>query len=398
MKLMFSAINCTLDTSNGAAISIKTFLRYLGRQGVECRSLSAAVYDRPGPGGPIDNLTAVGAQPVEEPGYPQTLWLRQDETVQHYVVATTAMTQRAMSVADEQVLYNRALAVLDAYQPDVLLLYGNRRYEMSLLKKARERGIATVFYLVNPGYRRIDTFQHVDRIFTDTEATRQLFAERFGFDCKVIGKFVEPMNIPPSAGPQRFVTFINPSPEKGVTLFLRIVQLARQVVPDARFLVVESRATLASAEQHTGLSLGRGDDLQCIGLQTDMGAVYGATKILLAPSLWHESGPRVAVEAMSLGIPTIGSNRGGLPGVVGDAGIVIDPPPPLIEQHWLVPPLSDAIPWVDAIRNLLGDDALYDEYRQAALRRWAEHDPVQRMGSIVEDLERVVAERRRSVA
>jgi hypothetical protein len=240
VRLLFSAINCTLDTSNGAAISIRTFLRFLSRFGVECRSFSASVYDRPESDDPLRNIYATGALPVEEPGLTQTLWLAADEEVQHYVEFFPAAVQRQFSAADEQTLYNRALRMLDTYEPDVLLLYGARRYERSLLRIAQKRGIATVFYLVHPGYKKLEDFQHADMIFTDTAATRQLFAERFGFDCRVIGKFIEKPEPPPDAPPPQYITFINPSAEKGVTLFLRIVELAARTIPQAKFLVVES--------------------------------------------------------------------------------------------------------------------------------------------------------------
>ena len=393
MKLLFSAINSTLDTSNGAAISIRTFLRFLSRYGVECRSLSASIYDRPGPGDAHQNMKSTGALPVMEPGLPQTLWMAVDDGVQHHVeFLSDHMTQQEFTAEEEQRLYNRALRVLDTYQPDVLLLYGSRRYERSLLRKARERGIATVFYLVHPGYKKLEAFTHVDHIFTDTEATRQLFAERFGFNCQVIGKFIEKPTVPANASQQQYITFINPSPEKGVTLFLRIVQLAAQTVPEAKFLVVESRSRLAEAERRTGINLSRYPNLTRVGLQKDMGAVYAATKVLLALSLWHDSGPRVSVEALSMGIPAVVNNPGGLPELVGDAGIVIDPPPPLVKDHWLVPPLTDAIPWVDVLRSLLTDDILYEQYRQASLRRWQEHDPALRLPGIVEKLETLVRE------
>ena len=239
LKLLFSAINCTLDTSNGAAISIKTFLNFLSRYGVECRSLSASIYDKPGPGDALENMQSTGALPVQEPGLTQTLWLGLDNGVHHYVeFFPEHMTQKEFTLEDEQMLYNRALRVLDTYQPDILLMYGSRRYERSLMRKARERGIATVFYLVHPGYKKLEAFTHVDHIFTDTEATRQLFADRFGFDCQVIGKFIEKPKAPANAQPPQYITFINPSSEKGVTLFLRIVQLAAQVLPEAKFLVV----------------------------------------------------------------------------------------------------------------------------------------------------------------
>jgi glycosyltransferase involved in cell wall biosynthesis len=390
LKLLFSAINCTLDTSNGAAISIKTFLRFLSQYGVECRSLTASIYDKPGPGTALENIMSTGARPVQEPGLPQTLWLGVDGDVHHYVeFFSEHMVQREFTLEEEQKLYNRALRILDTYEPDALLMYGSRRYERSLMRKARERGIATVFYLVHPGYKKLDAFTHVDHVFTDTEATRQLFAERFGFDCQVIGKFIEKPTPPANAQPPQYVTFINPSSEKGVTLFLRIVQLAAQVLPEAKFLVVESRSRLADAEARTGIDLTNYPNLTRVGLQKDMGAVFAATKILLAPSLWHDSGPRVSVEALSMGIPAVVTNRGGLPELVGNAGIVIDPPKPLVNDHWLVPPLSDAIPWVDVLRSLLGDDDLYEQYRQASFERWKEHDPALRLPGIVDRLEQL---------
>jgi len=390
MKLLFSAINCTLDSSNGAAISIKTFLRFLSRHGVECMSVSASVYDKPTPGTAEENLRATGALPVAEPGLPQTLWLGTDGPTHHYVEFGTAMDQKSFKLADEQTLYNRTLRILDTFKPDVLLLYGGRRYERSLLRKARERGIATVFYLVNPGYKDERNFEHVDMVFTDTQATRDLFSERFGFECKVIGKFIEKPTPPANLPAGRFVTFINPSPEKGVTLFLRIAQLAAQTLPQARFLVVESRAKLAAAERRTGLDVRPYGNVTRLGLQRDMGLVYGMTKVLIVPSLWHDSGPRVSVEALSMGIPAIVSNRGGLPELVGDGGIVIDPPAPLVAQHWLVPPLRDAIPWVEVIRQLLTNDDTYAEHSEAALRMWERHDPDLRMPGIIALLQEAI--------
>ena len=392
MRLMFSAINCVLDSSNGAAISIRTFLRLLSQYGVECRSFTASIYDRPAAGSALDNIEATGARSVEEPGLPQTLWLGMDGDVRHYIEHTKGMRQSELSKEGQQRLFNRALAMLDAYKPDVLLLYGNREYERSMLMQARKRGIKTVFYLVNAGYKDITNFKHVDLIFTDTHATRELFVDRFNFNPRVIGKFIDKPVIPANARAAEYVTFINPAPIKGVTLFLRIVELAAQIVPSMKFLVVENRSSLSDAEARTGISMNRYRNVKRIGLQRDMGTVYAATRVLLAPSLWHDSGPRVSVEALSLGIPSVVSNRGGLPELVGDAGIVIDPPEPLVKDHWLVPPISDAIPWVEALRSLLEDDEAYESCRAAALAQWARHDPALRLPGIVAALEELVAQ------
>jgi glycosyltransferase involved in cell wall biosynthesis len=390
VRLLFSAINCTLDTSNGAAISIRTFLRFLSRFGVECRSFSASIYDRPATDDPLENIKATGALPVQEPGLPQTLWLAADEAVQHYIEFLPAKVHREFKQADEQTLYNRVLRMLDTYEPDVLLLYGARRYERSLLRKAQQRGIATVFYLVHPGYKKIEDFQHADLIFTDTEATRQLFAERLGLDCRVIGKFIEKPPASPDAATPQFITFINPSAEKGVTLFLRIVELAARTLPQAKFLVVESRANLEAAEARTGIAVSRFGNVTRVGLQREMGRIFAATKVLLVPSLWHDSGPRVTVEALSYGIPVVAADRGGIAELVGDAGTVIAPPAPLIDDHWLVPPITEAIPWVEILRQLLTDRLLYEQFHQAALAQWQKHDPNLRLPAIVSELEQLV--------
>lgn len=52
--------------------------------------------------------------------------------------------------------------------------------------------------------------------------------------------------------------------------------------------------------------------------------VYRKTKILLAPSIVNEAFGRVAVEAMALGIPCIGSDRGGIPEVLEPDFIIKD--------------------------------------------------------------------------
>jgi glycosyltransferase involved in cell wall biosynthesis len=86
----------------------------------------------------------------------------------------------------------------------------------------------------------------------------------------------------------------------------------------------------------------------------------------------------------------IASRRGGIPEIVGDGGILLDPPEPLLEHNWLIPPLSTAIPWVEAIRQLLTDEALYAEYTAAARSQWARHDPTPRVPKIVAELQCLV--------
>jgi glycosyltransferase involved in cell wall biosynthesis len=52
--------------------------------------------------------------------------------------------------------------------------------------------------------------------------------------------------------------------------------------------------------------------------------VYTGARLLVLPS-WHEGFGLPALEAMALGIPVVVSNRGALPEVVGDAGLMVAP-------------------------------------------------------------------------
>jgi glycosyltransferase involved in cell wall biosynthesis len=53
-------------------------------------------------------------------------------------------------------------------------------------------------------------------------------------------------------------------------------------------------------------------------------ATYEGARLLVLPS-WHEGFGLPVLEAMALGVPVVASNRGALPEVVGDAGILVPP-------------------------------------------------------------------------
>jgi glycosyltransferase involved in cell wall biosynthesis len=56
---------------------------------------------------------------------------------------------------------------------------------------------------------------------------------------------------------------------------------------------------------------------------SDRRTLYEGARLLVLPS-FHEGFGLPVLEAMSLGIPVVTSNRGALPEVVGDAGLTVD--------------------------------------------------------------------------
>lgn len=88
--------------------------------------------------------------------------------------------------------------------------------------------------------------------------------------------------------------------------------------------------------------------------EPDRQRLYAGARLLVLPS--HEEGFGMpALEAMSLGIPVVASNRGALPGLVGDAGILIAP--------------DDTESIAAALDRVLSDDTLAEEMRTRGVER-----------------------------
>lgn len=99
--------------------------------------------------------------------------------------------------------------------------------------------------------------------------------------------------------------------------------LAARECPDLRFMVVESRMRWKEALEAMKLDPARFPNVHVLPHQFDMRPVFAATRVLLVPSLWHESGARVIAEAHVNGIPVIASDTGGSAELIGAGGRVI---------------------------------------------------------------------------
>jgi glycosyltransferase involved in cell wall biosynthesis len=85
-------------------------------------------------------------------------------------------------------------------------------------------------------------------------------------------------------------------------------------------------------------------------------ALFEGASVLVIPS-WNEGFGLPALEAMALGVPVVTSDRGALPEVAGNAGLLVPPDDPAALAH--------------AIRRLLTDDALADACVRRGLARVA---------------------------
>ena len=101
----------------------------------------------------------------------------------------------------------------------------------------------------------------------------------------------------------------------------------------------------------------------------DMKPVYGRARLLLAPSLWWESGARVLVEAMLNGIPAITTDHGGSAEMVKDGGILLKLNDCCHQKPYSsVPSCQTLMPLVERLEALFDNPAYYADLAARAKR------------------------------
>jgi glycosyltransferase involved in cell wall biosynthesis len=108
-----------------------------------------------------------------------------------------------------------------------------------------------------------------------------------------------------------------------------LVLAGRATDAAAPWLARIARAPLAGHVRHVGYVD-----------RADRRALYEGARLLVQPSFEEGFGIPV-LEAMSLGVPVVAANRGSLPGVLGDAGPLVDPERPEDIAHAISRMLND---------------------------------------------------------
>lgn len=367
-SILFCCPGSVLDITSGAALSLRTILAALADKGFRAVALQATIFDSPQGG---EHVMRAGEQQKDKP-----IWRTHIQGVEHLIVKTGAPQRRFMTCQEEETYVSLFRAEVAHRRPDMVFLWGSLVLERTIMREARDAGIPVVFYLVNPGYHDPTVFKDVSVIITDTEATAALYRQRHGFDCIPVGKFINPAESVSKAPRQpEFITFINPSFEKGVSVFMPLAKLAARVCPEVRFLVVESRGRWATALQVLKFSPEDFPNVKVVGHQLDMRPVYASTRALLVPSLWHESGARVIAEAHVNGIPVLASDTGGSAELVGQGGVVLRVPEVAREKMTEVHVTEEDLqPWLDTIRRLWHEPAHYDALCERVRTEAQRHD------------------------
>lgn len=206
--------------------------------------------------------------------------------------------------------------------------------------------------------------RRADGIIVNSEYTGRQVSERLGVEKGKItvcspGNPGWPRRTEPAArGPILFVGTLEP--RKNLHRLTEAYALLLDRRPDLPDLVLAGALDAPTRDLFTGpVSLaGAIDRIRLTGYVTDdeRQRLYREASMLVLPSL-DEGFGIPALEAMTIGLPVVASNRGALPEVVGSAGILVEP--------------DDAEALAAAIERVLDDAAFSREMSEAGVRRAA---------------------------
>ena len=345
-------------------MSVREMLRQLAFCGYEVEVIGATIFDA-GSG-----MSALPEHWKNRLKKTDILELR-DTPLVHKLLMTNSHQRDAMTSIEEAKWYEFYLHLLDSFKPDLVWFYGGRPFDYLISDEAKQRGIPVAAYLVNGNYAKTRWCRDVDLIVTDTKATAEYYYCKNGLTLTPVGKFIDPVAVVASEHSRQNILFVNPSLEKGAAIVVQIAMELEKQRTDIQFEVVESRGNWCDLVQYISSRMDSPREHLNNVLVTkharDMRPVYSRARILLAPSLWWESGSRVLAEAMLNAIPSIVTDNGGNAEMIGEGGITIALPARYHEKPYaelLTPELLDQ--FVRHIVQLYDNEPLYIDYTDRA--------------------------------
>jgi len=385
-RLLFASVHCYLDPSSGAALATRDLLALLAGRGWDCRALACGILDYEQET-TLEEVLALVGEPAGRAAAQRAggraigvLDLVHRGVRVTLLPVASSRAERSPSPEESAAFLDLAGQALDRFRPDALLTYGGHPANLRLMAEARRRGIPVVFHLHNFGYPDRSAFADASAVLVPSEYAARDHARRLGLACTAIPYPLDRARVVAEDPEPRYVTFVNPQPAKGVTVFARIAHELGRRRPEIPLLVVEGRGT-SDWLARVPLDLSSLTNLNRMAITPDPRDIYRITRVLLVPSLWRESLGRVAVEGLANGLPVLASDRGALPETLGEAGFVFTIPERCTPESAAVPSPREVAPWVAVIERLWDDPEFEARHRclaRAEAQRWDAEQLVER--------------------
>jgi glycosyltransferase involved in cell wall biosynthesis len=384
-RILFASHPCYLDDSNGAAVASRSLMQCLARRGWRSEVLCGSVLELDRDLRPEFLLAALGLRYDDHPSVLMTdgagvRWraspaLRLEAHGVHVTIHRGPTSLSHSPGPAESAEFLRLLDErLEALRPQVFVGYGGDGLAAEMFRAARRAGAATVFTLHNFQYTGARPFTDVDEIVVPSHFAAGYYHGTLGLKCTVLPNLVDMGRAVAEAREPQYLTFVNPSREKGVWAFARIADELGRLRPDIPILVVESRGTEETVAE-CGLDLRARGNVYFMSHTHDPRKFWRRTRVCLMPSLWCENQPLVAVESMANGIPVVGSDRGGIPETLGASTTGLPLPERLTPRSSELPTAEEVAPWVAEVVRLWDDREAYAEASRLASAESSRWDP-----------------------
>ncbi len=384
IRILYVSAPCYLDDA-GASPAARALLEMLAHAGFEAHALSGPSFDggsdsnsgRPHSGRGWAAELIEGAFAVRSDGLRSDVPPHARLEVGGVAVAIHRWpaSSKDEPPAEEIAEFLRLVELmLDRVKPEILLTPGGR-FAGEILRRGRLRSVATVQILHDLDHREAAPPEVVDATLAPTRFAADYYLEAFGTPCIVLPPLVDPVRVRAERDRRRpeYVAFIDPTPASGVWAFARIADELSRRRPDIPLLVVEGRGIEADLAA-CGLDLRDHGNLNVLASTCDPRDYWRVTRLAVVPKLGWDGPPGPEVEALADGIPVVATDRGGLPEIVGGAGVVLRLPDRLTPATRMLPTAEEVGPWIDAIIRLWDDadsargrlsDALAESRRRA---------------------------------
>ena len=166
-------------------------------------------------------------------------------------------------------------------------------------------------------------------------------------------------------------------PCKGHSVFLRAAEILkeRNLPVNLKFLIVGEGSLRKNLEQNIR-ALGLSDCVKMVGFVDDMAPVYRLLRIHVNCSCGTETSCLAISEGMSAGLPTVASDYGGNPAMLGNS------------EAGIITPVGDAAALADAICRIASDQVVENRMSDAARERYWQNFTAKRMAEQTEDVYR----------
>lgn len=386
-RILVALYHSYIDTSSGAAISLRDLMEALVKRGWEVRVLSGPRLD-------FEEHKTNEAL-LREQGIPFQKFRTTNEHVDFRLFMFRAgeincalfEPKDAQSNPSQEVgkawlsLYQETLK---DWQPDMVITYGGFWMFRPMMRQAREIGAKRVFFLCNCEYRDQGMFNEVDVTIVPSRWHQKWCQEVVGIKTEPVYSLIPTERYLCVHRDPQYLTFVNPQPAKGVFIFAKIAEILQMTRLDIPMLVVEGRGKRDWLVK-TGAKLSA-KNLFHMKNTPDPRDYLKVTKLMLVPSVFQETFGRVAAEAMMNGIPVVGSDRGALPEVIGSGGRILSIPDNIQPDSCRQLTDNEAESWVHAVTTYWDNQDHFASAAKAAQdnsRKWSEIDVVDSFEELV---------------